>query len=398
VRLLYFHLTAACLLAPLTLSATGGEKKPDHSRVPGVDIDYSPASSKQYIGSPSIALLPGGEYVVSHDFFGPGSTRDRTVVFASADRGKTWKKRAELQGQWWSSLFTHRGALYLMGTSREYGHCVIRRSEDGGKTWTTPKDAASGLLLGDGKYHCAPVPVVVHNGRLWRAMEDAMGPGKWGHHFRAFMMSAPVEADLLRADSWTSSNRIGRNPEWLGGKFGGWLEGNAVVTPEGKVVNLLRVDYRPEGERAARIEVSDDGKKATFDPQKGFLPFPGGTVKFTIRKDPREGRYWSLTNYVPPEFRNPNPERTRNTLALVSSPDLRTWTVRAVVLQHPDVKKHAFQYVDWQFDGDDLVAASRTAFDDGVGGAHNAHDANHVTFHRIGGFRRLTTARGPGPK
>src|SRR5947209_19599283 len=71
---------------------------------PGVVIDHSPAKSRCYIGSPSIAVLPGGEYVASHDFFGPGSTRDTTVLFASGDRGKTWQKRATSKGQWWSTL------------------------------------------------------------------------------------------------------------------------------------------------------------------------------------------------------------------------------------------------------------------------------------------------------
>src|SRR5262249_51490873 len=159
----------------------------------------------------------GGDYVASHDLFGPGSTRDRTLVFRSKDKGKSWVKLTEIQGQWWSTLFTHRDALYLMGTSKEYGDCVIRKSTDGGKTWTTPRDRDTGLLL-EGKYHCAPVPVVSHKGRLWRGMEDAEGPGGWGHHFRAFMMSAADDADLLRASNWTASNRIGRDPSWLDDK------------------------------------------------------------------------------------------------------------------------------------------------------------------------------------
>src|SRR5207245_592923 len=64
--------------------ATEGD--PNHSKVPGVVINHSPASSRQYIGSPGLATLPGGEYVVSHDFFGPGSTHDRTLVFASRNQ------------------------------------------------------------------------------------------------------------------------------------------------------------------------------------------------------------------------------------------------------------------------------------------------------------------------
>jgi hypothetical protein len=64
------------------------------------------------------------------------------------------------------------------------------------------------------------------------------------------------------------------------------------------------------------------------------------------------------------------------------------------VLYHPDRETHGFQYVDWQFDGDDVVAACRTAFDDGFGGARRAHDANFLTFHRVPNFRRLTMSDG----
>ena len=122
---------------------------------------------------------------------------------------------------------------------------------------------ASGLLLSDGRYHCAPVPVVFHNGRVWRAMEAAMGGG-WGQEFRVFMMSAPEDADLLQATNWTCSNRIGGNGSWLNGQFGGWLEDNAVPAPDGKMVDILRVDCRSLPERAAVIQISDDGRQASF--------------------------------------------------------------------------------------------------------------------------------------
>ena len=357
---------------------------------PGVVVAHSPASSRAYLGSPSLAILPGGDYVASHDLFGPGSTSDTTRVYGSRDRGATWKQRAELKGAFWSSLFVHRNALYLLGTSRQDGDCVIRRSADGGRTWTTPRDADSGLLLADARYHCAPVPVVVHAGRVWRAMEDVMGPGGWGANFRAFMMSAPVDADLLQATNWTCSRRLGRDPAWLEGRFGGWLEGNAVVAPDGGMVNVLRVDFRAGHEKAAIQRISRDGKELSFDPANGFVDLPGGCKKFTIRQDPASKRYWALANFVPDRHRQHNPERARNTLALLCSDDLRQWTVRSIVLYHPDPERHAFQYADWQFDGDDLIAMLRTAYDDAEGGAHNGHDANFVTFHRIAGFRELT--------
>jgi hypothetical protein len=136
------------------------------------------------------------------------------------------------------------------------------------------------------------------------------------------------------------------------------------------------------------VRISADGKTATFDPATDFIPFPGGGKKFAIRFDPVSKKYWALASHVPKEFEGPNAASRRNTLALISSADLRTWEVNRIVLQHPDVKAHGFQYPDWHFDGDDLIAAVRTAFDEPDGGqAHNAHDANYLTFHRIAAFR-----------
>lgn len=364
-----------------------------HSKqVPGTVIDHSAASTWVYIGSPSLTVLPNGEYLACHDTFGPHSTPTDTFLFASRDGGHTWEPRAQVHGQYWSTLFLHRGDLYLIGPNHEYGFVVIRRSKDGGWTWTDAVDRRTGLLLADGKYHCAPVPVVVSRGRIWRAMEDAMGPGGWGLHFRSFMLSAPEDADLLDADVWIRSNRIGRNPAWLNGTFGGWLEGNAVVDTTGAIVNILRVEAPSYEERAAIVHISEDGRSASFDPEHDFIELPGGSKKFTIRRDPRTGHYWTLANYASHTDRRYKPATVRNTLALMTSTDLRRWEPRAVLLRHPDPVRHGFQYVDWLFDGPDIIAAVRTAYDDGLGGAHNQHDANYLTFHRFCGFRSLQTS------
>jgi hypothetical protein len=376
----------ACVLASAAPSSAN-EPSP-----PGVVIDFSPAEARQYIGSPSIAILPDGSYVASHDFFLPGNTGDQTLVFRSIDRGSSWNRVGEIKGQWWSGLFVHRGALYVMGTSREYGACIVRRSLDGGATWTEPRDGKSGVILAEGKYHTSSMPVVVHEGRIWRAMEDGMGPGGWGSHFRAFVLSAPEDANLLNAANWTATNRVGGDPAWLDGRFGGWLEGNAIVTPQGKVVDILRVDTKTQPEKAAIVETSADGQALEFDPASGFIDFPGGAKKFSIRYDAPSKHYWSLVNWVLPRHAAEQAPRVRNTVALVRSPDLRTWEVRCVLLYHADTKFHGFQYADWLTDGDDLVAAVRTAYDEPGGQAHNQHDANYLTFHRWPRFRELTLA------
>jgi hypothetical protein len=207
------------------------------------------------------------------------------------------------------------------------------------------------------------------------------------------MLSVPADADLLNATNWTFSNFLPRDPAWLGGQFNAWLEGNAVVAPDGHMVDVLRVDTPHPPERAALVNLSADGRTASFAADTGFVDFPGGAKKFTIRADPRGGGYWALAsilNDLPDEvLRRAIPGSIRNTLALLHSADLHQWEVRRVLLYHADRSRHGFQYADWQFDGDDLVAVCRTAFDDGQGGAHNFHDANFLTFHRFADFRSL---------
>lgn len=366
---------------------------------PGTIIAYQPASTKQCIGSPSIALLPNGDYVASHDFFGPESSefvQAKTRIYQSSDKGRVWRMLTEIEGTFWSSLFVHRGVLYLLGPDRHHGTVLIRRSNDGGKTWTQPTGTENGLLL-KGMYHCAPMPVIEHNGRLWQAMETAHGPIlDWGKRYGAMMMSAPVDADLLKASSWTTSNSLLYDSTYLSGNFTGWLEGNAVVAPDGGIVDILRVDDKTtHDEKAAIVKISADGKVATFDPETGFIPFPGGSKKFAIRYDEKSDRYWTLSNIIPEEFRKQYPERNpaefRNTLALMSSDDLVNWQTHEIILQHADVLNHGFQYVDWLFEGEDMIVASRTAYDDGKEQAHNNHDANFLTFHRITDFRNRLT-------
>lgn len=364
------------------------------TKPPGVVINHSPAWTGLYIGSPSIAVLPNGDYVASHDFFGPKSNENksaRSLVFRSSDRGRSWEKVSEIQGAFWSSLFVHRGALYLIGTDRDYGNMLIRRSDDGGRTWTSPTSNTSGLLRDTGEIHTAPVPIIEHNGRLWRGFEWRNPPKDWGINFCAGMASAPVDADLLHASSWTLSNFLPSDRSWNGGDMGGWLEGNAVVTPEGEIVDVLRTTTKTTHQKGAIVHISADGKTASFDPAKDFVDFPGaGQHKFTIRFDPQTKLYWSLTNANLPDPWMVPPITSRNKLALVCSRDLREWTVRSLLLSHPDRMDHAFQYPDWLFEGDDIIVASRTAYDDGLGGAHNFHDANFLTFHRVPNFRTRT--------
>ena len=374
---------------------------PDFSRVTSelacTVVAYQSPATGWYIGSPALAILPDGAYVASHDLFGGVSPKRTTYIYRSEDRGATWRAASAVTNQTWSNLFVHRGSLYVMGPESERGRVCIRRSADGGRSWSEPEGPESGLLSAEGGFHTAPVPVVSHNGRLWRAFErrvrDESGAEPWASWFAVVVMSAPEDAELLKAESWRFSAPLESGSGWLQGGFSGWLEGNMVAAPGGRLVNLLRVhvqDGRPEV--AAVVEVQPEPPAAAFS-ATNFVRFPGGAKKFTIRYDAPTGRYWTLSNPALPPHADANPSAVRQALALMSSADLRVWTMHRLLLRHPDRRDHGFQYVDFLVEGEDIVYVSRTAYEDGAFGANSYHDANFLTFHRIAGFRRAADER-----
>jgi hypothetical protein len=350
----------------------------------GVVVAHLPAETGRFIGSPTVLVRSDGTILAAHDLFGEGEEdRPPTRVYRSTDAGASWTLLAEFEGQFWSNLFEHDGALYLMGTTVKYGYVAIRRSLDGGMTWTVPTDASHGLLRADGAYHTGAVPVVVHEGRLWRAMERAREPVSWPSSFDPFVMHADAAADLLDATSWEATNLVHRGEITPGL---GWLEGNVVVTPDGGLANVLRLHVRCEAEQGALLRIDTASAEAGLGEEAVVFPMNGAAKKFTIRHDPESGRYLALVSYVP-EVVVESPATVRNHLALASSPDLLTWTTHAILLQHADRERHGDHYADWQLDGEDLVFVSRTAYDDASGGAPNAHDSNYMTFHRLPSFR-----------
>ena len=78
-----------------------------------------------------------------------------------------------------------------------------------------------------------------------------------------------------------------------------------------------------------------------------------------------------------------------NVLTLTRSKNLDNWEIVRDILNFQDngwkedLTKVGFQYVDWFIEGDDILFLSRTA----INNAHNYHNANYLTFHRIEHFR-----------
>lgn len=250
------------------------------------------------------------------------------------------------------------------------------KSTDGGYTWSE-RDT-----LLNGTYNHAPTPVVVNNGRIWHASVDLNN----GFN-RAVMMNANKDSNITRATNWFTSNTVSFPNN---GVVGAFEEANAVIGPNNEMRIVLRLDANDDNTNVV-IKVSADGTTADRTNIQ-FPKFPGGGKKFCVLYDSVSNKYYSLSNYTMPQYRGTyNTERVRNTLTLESSTDLTDWKISAIALFHPDVDYHGFQYADFQFEGNDLIFVSRTAYDDSTGGAANQHNANFLTFHRIPNFRTPST-------
>lgn len=121
----------------------------DLSKVPGVPIVHSPKSSQIYRGTPSIVRLPTGELLASNDVFSDKiSVPNRTDIFISRDNGKRWNLKSTVDGAYWSTIFYHKGAVYLIGLDTSQGsHFAIRKSTDKGTTWTARTVIVEGAVM-----------------------------------------------------------------------------------------------------------------------------------------------------------------------------------------------------------------------------------------------------------
>lgn len=335
-----------------------------------------------YLGSPSIAKLASGRLIITHDYFG-GKNKLTTMVYKSDDNGLTWQQISSVAGCTWATVFEHRGCLYLMGTGAVYGSAVIFKSDDEGETWSQ----GSNILPPEGKYHSAPVPIVKHNGRIYRAYESGVD-GQTASALKALMVSADENSDLLDPSSWRVSNEVGFDKSLISHwqyANAGWLEGNAVVTPQGEVVNILRTTIAPHSDKAAVLHLDTQSMALTA---KEIINLPGGSHKFSIKYDDVSGKYIALVNNnTDKEFFN-----QRNVLSLVYSYDLKDWYMGGTILSDDSILsreesalKIGYQYVDYIIDGNDLKMAVRQASD----GAMNYHDSNQIVYCRIPNFRNL---------
>ena len=210
--------------------------------------------------------------------------------------------------------------------------------------------------------------------------------------------SIDITKDLTNPDNWTLTQAPSAllTKSWFTEASGKSLnasgtllcqEGNMVKGRDGAIYVLYRMETQPNGGYAGMLKLSDDRTKLELLPSGGSLiELPTTVTMFRIKFDPISNRYICISNW----YMTDNACRARNVLGISYSDDLTEWVMvdtllvdRQIINSECSCWKTAFQYVDWDYDGDDIVMTVREA----TGFTNTFHDGKYFTFYRISNFR-----------
>ena len=346
--------------------------------------DEAYSFSGRYLCSPSLVRHPDGFLLASMDLFAGSHPQNLTLIFRSDDDGETWHYVSELMPCFWGKMFIHKGELYMLSCSTEYGDLLIGKSIDGGKTFSSPVCLLRGSngKNGNSGVHKNPQNILIHGGRLYNTLEWGAWANKEYCH-AAMVMSCDINDDLMVPENWSFTPPRKFDPGFAPEvshlpNCTMTIEGTLVKDPDGKLLTLMRFG----GDRCILAYKADENDPEAILEYSHCIPFPANLSKFTIKQDSVTKKYYSIASRLHETI-----STRRNLLSLMASDDLYNWYVVSDLLDYSkeDPDKIGFQYVDFEFEGDDILYLCRTAMNN----AHNYHDANYSTFHRIKNFRNI---------
>ena len=324
--------------------------------------------SGRYLCTPSIVEIDG-TLISSCDVYGDKMPQNLMLLFKSEDGGKSWRYLCDLFPFYWATLFEHKGKLYALGTSTEYGNVQITCSSDKGETWSPVSVIFYGSqpICKYGGNHRAPMHLTQYGGRLYTSMEF----GGCRENL-PMVMSIGIDEDLMVASNWVRSEPVAFDGKWKddsNGKEGDCIEGNLTVL-DGKLYNILRWKI---GE-ALRFKVNTEDLEAPLEyvsidkapvttSMFRLVPYKKGHLLITNRKT--ENTKYKHHSY-------------RNVLSIYYTEDAKSFThIKDIVnLEDVDPDTVGYQYPCPLLKGNNLKLVIRSAFNN----PSSFHNSNYLLY------------------
>ena len=328
--------------------------------------------SGRYICTPSIVKIKG-RLIASIDVYGPKTPQNLMLLFKSDDDGKTWEYLCDLFPFYWATLFEHKGILYVLGASTEYGNIQISCSNDRGETWSPVTVIFYGSVpqCKYGGNHRAPMHLTSYNGRLYTSVEF----GGYKQNL-PMVMSIDENDDLMVASNWVRSAPIpfdGRWKEDCNGQEGDCIEGNLTIGSDGNLYNIVRwkigewVKFKVNTKDLdAPLEYVSIDKAPVTTSMFRLVPYKKGHLLITNRKT-------ESTKYIHHSY--------RNVLSLYYTEDLKNFTfINDIVnLEDIDPERVGYQYPAPLLEGDEMKLLIRSAFNN----PSSFHNSNYLIYCKI---------------
>ncbi|MBQ8214275.1 MAG: hypothetical protein IJZ80_09720 [Clostridia bacterium] len=349
-------------------------------------LDYAEPTYICYYSPSILAMAENGknvlysavEYCQVHNH---AEIATQTVIKKSTDGGKTWTEVNRVKTLKWAILFNIGDQIYIAGSVTGKGYYIGAVNE--GKSIAIKQlwKKSSGVF-----------EHLIADGYLYFALDFGMA-------------SIPLTDDPLVADNWTLTQDPGElvTKKWyiqvsgktLGEGDADLMEGSMVKGKDDKLYAIYRIESQPNANYAVMLKLSDDKKTLELitdengkDKGASLLNFPTTVSRFTVKYDETSQKYICISNLW---LTNEAP-RARNVVGLAVSDDLFNWKVVDTLLVDREMIntvhscwKNAFQYIDFDFDGNDLVMVVRET----SGFSNTFHDGKYFTFYRVSNFRSL---------
>ena len=347
-------------------------------------INYLHPEDKQYdfsgncLCSPSLVRLGSGRLLAGMDVFAMKSGQNTTIIFCSDDNGKSWRYLTDLHPFYWANMFIHKGAVYALGQTQEYGDLYIVRSDDEGESWSDPTLLFYGTswCCANGGIQHTPMHLTSYKGRLYTGFEY----GSWrladGH--LPGVMSVAEDADIMQSENWSFSDVLPYDGKWKeddGGVKGQSIEGNLVIGPDGVLYDIMR--HKVGLWLKLRVNTDDHDAPPEY---VAIEEAPVSTSMFRIF--PYKGKYLLITNRKTEEtaalFEDGN---YRNVLSCFVSEDLKSFRLvkDLIDFRNQDPALYGFQYPCCIAEEDGVRLTIRAAFN----GAENYHNANYSLYYYL---------------